>query len=68
MSPNDALYDCFQIILKKVPKDQRDFLKNKRSTYDTTPPSIGMLTQLHEQVSNTKNNVLFKICYLLTIN
>lgn len=52
MSPNDPLYDCFQIILKKVPEDQRDFLKNVRSNSrnHTTPPSIGILTRLHKQV------------------
>lgn len=57
MSPNDALYDCFQIILKKVPEDQRDFLKNVRSNSrnHTAPPSIGMLTRLHKQVIKEKN-------------
>ncbi|XP_026812450.1 LMBR1 domain-containing protein 2 homolog [Rhopalosiphum maidis] len=52
MSPNDALYDYFQIILKKVPEDQQDFLKNVRSNSrnHTTPPSIGMLTRLHKQL------------------
>ena len=51
MSPNDPLYDCFQIILKKVPEDQRDFLKNVRSnSRNHTTPSIGMLTRLHKQV------------------
>lgn len=53
MSPNDPLYDCFQIILKKVPQDQRDFLKSVRSNSrnHTTPPSIGILTRLHKQVN-----------------
>jgi len=56
MSPNDALYDCFQIILKKVPEDQQDFLKNVRSnSRNTAPPSIGMLTRLHKQVIQEKN-------------
>lgn len=52
MSPTDPLYDCFQIILKKVPDDQRDFLTNVRSNSrnHTTPPSIGVLTRLHKQV------------------
>eukprot|EP00102_Acyrthosiphon_pisum_P023663 XP_016660873.1 PREDICTED: LMBR1 domain-containing protein 2 homolog [Acyrthosiphon pisum] len=50
MSPNDVLYDYFQIILKKVPKDQQCFLKNEQSKYHTSPPSIDMLTQLHEQL------------------
>lgn len=51
MSPTDPLYDCFQIILKKVPEDQRDFLTNVRSnSRNHTPPSIGMLTRLHKQV------------------
>jgi len=52
MSQNDPLYDCFQIILKKVPDDQRDFLTNVRSNLrnHTTPHSIGMLTKLHKQV------------------
>lgn len=53
MSPNEPYYDCFQIILKKVPEDQRDFLTNVRSNSrnHTTPPSIGMLTRLHKQVN-----------------
>lgn len=53
MNQNDPLYDCFQIILKKVPEDQRNFLTNARSNTrnHTTSPSIGMLTRLHKQVS-----------------
>jgi len=52
MSANHPLYDCFQIILKKVPEDQRDFLTNVRSNLrnHTAPPSIGILTRLHKQV------------------
>jgi len=58
MSPNDVLHDYFQIILKKVPKDQQGFLRNEQSKYHTTTPSIDMLTQLHEQVIK-KNNILY---------
>lgn len=52
MSANHPLYDCFQIILKKVPEDQRDFLTNNRSNLrnHTVPPSIDILTRLHKQV------------------
>lgn len=52
MNSSDPLYDCFQIILKKVPEDQRDFLTNVRSnSRNSTPaPSIGTLTRLHKQV------------------
>lgn len=52
MNPNDQLYECFQIILKKVPEDQQQFLTNVRSNTRnyTTPPSIDMLTKLHKQV------------------
>lgn len=52
MTSNDPLYDCFQIILKKVPEDQLQFLTNARSNSrnHTTPPSIDMLTKLHKQV------------------
>lgn len=52
INPNDPLYDYFQIILKKVPEDQREFLTNVRSNSRnrTTAPSLGMLTRLHKQV------------------
>jgi len=52
INANDPLYDCFQIILKKVPEDQRDFLTNVRSNLrnQIAPPSIGTLTRLHKQV------------------
>lgn len=53
INPNDPLYDYFQIILKKVPEDQREFLTNVRSNSRnrTTAPSLSMLTRLHKQVT-----------------
>lgn len=72
MSPQDPLYDCFQIILKKVPEDHRDFLKNVRSNSrnHTTAPSIGMLTRLHKQVikKTSKYLLYLQFCIIYYIN
>jgi len=77
MSSQDPLYDCFEIILKKVPENHRDFLKNVRSNSrnQITPPSIGMLTRLHKQVikKTFKYLLYFEFCiiyhnYLVNIN
>ncbi|XP_050420972.1 LMBR1 domain-containing protein 2 homolog [Adelges cooleyi] len=52
INPEDPLYDCFQIILKKVPEDYRDSLSNIRSNSrrSHTTVSIGVLTRLHKQL------------------
>ncbi|XP_050544432.1 LMBR1 domain-containing protein 2 homolog isoform X2 [Daktulosphaira vitifoliae] len=52
INPNDQLYDCFQIILKKVPEDYYESISNLRSNPRRTQmtTSIGLLTKLHKQL------------------
>ncbi|XP_050543028.1 LMBR1 domain-containing protein 2 homolog [Daktulosphaira vitifoliae] len=80
INPNDQLYDCFQIILKKVPEDYQESITNLRSSPSKTQmtTSIGLLTKLHKQLitavhmyqrTETQGNItLEKAIFLEDIN
>lgn len=68
MDQNNPLYEYFQIILKKVPEDQRDFLTNVRSnSRNHTSPSIEMLIQLHKQVKKDTSMYIFNFNLLFEL-